>query len=128
MRKFVAAAMAALAINSVQAQQWIQAAESDDTVYSVRSDSPRVITVNGQKVVQVLEQARNKLRGRTEVYFVRIPVDHCTRGYGVMFDVDFDDAVKNRTNFAFDGTNIASITAKMYCTAAISGRTPTRNL
>jgi len=96
---------------------WEVAAESakTDTKYFIKTDTIRKRSYNGKPGIAALYSDSSVTENRTTYSEYVIATSDCARGFGIIYELDFDGALMSKNDVALNGNSIISAIANRLC-------------
>ncbi|MGI4718282.1 MAG: hypothetical protein ACRYGO_15755 [Janthinobacterium lividum] len=96
---------------------WVVAAESEKTnrKYSLKTDTVRKRNYNGKPAIAALSSNYDPSTERTTYSEYVFPTAECKRGYGTIYQLDFDGAVTEKYDVVLSGSSVIANVANALC-------------
>lgn len=99
------------------ADSWELAGRSKETgdSFSLKADTVRKRRYNSNPAIAALFSYKNVKNKTTDYSEYVVPLSDCKRGFGTIYELDFDGKVIEKSNFVADGNSVISAMANTLC-------------
>lgn len=117
-KKFLAAITLTFCSITATAQQWVELAKTDETVFYVQVNS-FTATENdgGTKVIAAIGKTFGINSNRVDVLIWYVPITDCITGRGKFYVLDSNGKPRSNHDFVFQNGTVSSTIAEIICRA-----------
>ena len=115
-KKFLAAIAFTLCSITANAQQWVEIAKTDETVFYIQANS-FTATENdgGTRVIAAIGKTFGINSNRVDVLIWYVPVSDCIAGRGKFYVLDSNGKPQSNHDFVFQNGTVSSTIAEIIC-------------